>query len=265
MHASPVVLVAVWLPWAVLGLLASIALGRGTIGSLDSTRYGLMTMGIHIRGVLSLCSSRIGKFHVTPKEGIDPGGLRVLRMLPAVTTFGVVLAVAWLVRLGALAGLVAVPAMPRFAAVVTIALGAWELGCIAAVLVALVRRRQLRTSYRFGVELKARIAGTSAIVSVTDLSLDGAAFVSPVELPTGMELTLLTRVSDAAGQLADLELPVEVRSARYDDAASGYRIGSRMRRLDEAARALLVEYCFVVMPAGDRLAIPPVAAEAAAS
>ena len=259
MHASPVLLVSLWLPWAVLGFMASTALGRGTIGSLDSTRYGLMTMGIYIRGVLALFSRRVGKFHVTPKEGIDPGGLRVLRMLPLVTVFGLALAAAVLARIGALFGIVPLPHMPAFAEAVTVVLGVWEFTCIAAVLVVLVRRKQLRMSYRFGVNLKARVDGTSAIVSVTDLSLDGVAFTAPVHVPPGKRITLLTRVPDAWGCLSDLELPVEVRSSRYDEAESVYRVGSRLLPVEDAAKLLLLEYCFVVIPAGGHIPLAPVA------
>ena len=250
MHASPVMLVALWTPWALLGFAASGALGRGTLGFLDATRYGLMTMGIYMRGVLSLLSNRVGKFHVTPKDGIDVGGLQVLRMLPVVTAFAVALAAAALARIGALVGIVPLPDMPRFAEAVTLVLGAWELGCILTVLLALVRRRQLRTSYRFRVGLHARVEGTSAVVSLTDLSVDGAAFTSPIDIPLGTHLTLLTRVPDATGALRDLELAVDVRSSRFDEDASVYRVGSRFRTVDPVTRELLIEYCFVVMPGG---------------
>ncbi len=250
MHASPVMLVALWTPWALLGFAASGALGRGTLGMLDATRYGLMTMGIYMRGVLSLFSNRVGRFRVTPKDGIDVGGLKVLRMLPVVTAFAVALTATALARTGALVGIVPLPDMPPFAEAVTLVLAIWELGCILTVLIALVRRRQLRTAYRFRVALRARVEGTNAVVSLTDLSFDGVAFTSPIDIPLGTHLTLLTRVPDTTGVLRDLQLPLEVRTSRFDEDASAYRVGSRLRTVDPVTRELLIEYCFVVMPGG---------------
>src|SRR5262249_5597245 len=88
MHASPLTLLTLWLPWSLLALVTTIGLGRGSLGAFDSTRFGIMTAGIYIRGVMSLVSRRTGKFKVTPKEGVDTGGLRVLRMLGLVTVVG---------------------------------------------------------------------------------------------------------------------------------------------------------------------------------
>ncbi len=264
MHASPWLLAVLWAPWAVLAFVSTGALGRGTLGALDSTRYGLMTMGIHIRGVLSLLDTRVGKFKVTPKEGVDTGGLAALRMLPLVAGFGVVLAGLWVARAASAVGLVTMPAMPDFAVAVTLAFGAWEIACIAIVLTALVRRRQLRRSYRFPVELRARIDGTATVVPLHDLSLGGVGFSSPIAVPTGTWMTLLTRLPDEWGDLHDVRLPVEVRSNGTDPDSGAFRIGCRLEA-DEVTRARLVEYCFVVLPARRRGVAPLAAPERVAS
>ena len=53
-HASPLALVALWLPWSVLAFVATLQLGRGSLGTMDSSRYGLLTMGINIRGIIAI-------------------------------------------------------------------------------------------------------------------------------------------------------------------------------------------------------------------
>jgi cellulose synthase (UDP-forming) len=247
MHASITTLVAVWLPWSVLAFVTTSALARGALGPLDSTRYGLMTMGIQIRGVLSLLRPRGAAFKVTPKEGIDEGGLLVLRMQGLVTTMAVALLTVWLLRVASIAGIVSMPSMPTLAEAVAITLGVWELGCIAWVLTGLVGRRQLRRHYRFPVALQARIATTSNVVELRDMTLDGLSFDSAVSVAVDLELVLKTRVPDAANELHDVTLPVQVRSSTPCESGL-HRVGCRIGRLDPASRDVLLEYCFVIQP-----------------
>ena len=133
-------------------------------------------------------------------------------------------------------------------AIITLLLGVWELGCIAAVVGTLVRRRQVRSQYRFPVRLRARISSTPTIVSLSDLTPDGLAFESPVALEHGARFKLLTRVPDASGTIRDLTLRTEVTSCRLNDDGTKYRVGCRLDPTDTETRALLVEYCFVVLP-----------------
>ena len=247
MHASAATLLALWLPWSLLALTSTVALGRGSLGPFDSTRYGLMTMGIYIRGIVALVRRGAGKFKVTPKEGIDTGGMPVLRMLGLVTATGAVLVVAWGLRVASWLGVVTLGSMPVFARAITLALGVWEIGCIGAVVVPLVRRRRYRTQYRMPTELRARIDRTSTIVPLVDLTPEGASFESPVMLST--RTVLLTRLPDVQGAVHDVRLPTEIRWCTPNADASGYRVGGRFVDLDAATQDVLVEYCHVVQPA----------------
>lgn len=248
MHASLATLLALWLPWSVLAFLSTGALGRGALGPFDSTRYGIMTIGIYMRGILALLSPRAGAFEVTPKEGIDEGGVRVLRMLGLVTTLAVILLGAWLFRLAAELGLVTASSMPDFALVITLALGVWELGCVFAVITPLVRRRQIRRWFRFPVTLSARIDSTSIVVKLLDLTPAGIGFESSVPIAPGRAIDLLTRVPDAQGVVVDVTLPVEVKSCRPDPGGDSYRIGGAIDTADASTNAALVEYLYVSLP-----------------
>ncbi len=248
MHASVAMLLVLWLPWSLLALGSTAALGRGTLGVFDSTRYGIMTMGIYIGGVASIVFGRAGAFRVTPKEGVDEGGLQVLGMLKLVTAAFALLLVAWLIRVASWLGVLHAPEMPELARIITLVLGVWELGCMAVVVGSLVRRRQVRAQYRFPVRLRARISPTSTIVPLLDLTPDGLAFESPVELERGARFELLTRVPDASGTIRELTLRTQVASCQLNGDGTRYRVGCLLDTSDTKTRALLVEYCFVVLP-----------------
>ena len=248
MRASVATLLCLWLPWSLLAFVSTGALGRGALGVFDSTRYGIMTIGIYLRGILALFSARAGAFKVTPKEGIDEGGFGVLRMLGLVTAVTLALLAAWLFRLAAVLGLVTAASMPEFALGITLALGVWEIGCVVAVLTPLVRRRQVRRWFRFPVTLSARIDSTSIIVRLVDLTPAGIGFESTVPIAPGRTIDLLTRLPGTDAQLADLTLPVEVRSCRPVDGGDSYRIGGAIDATDAATNAVLLEYLYVALP-----------------
>lgn len=249
MRASIVVLAALWLPWSITAFTSTIALARGTLGPMDSSRYGLLTMGINMRAVAALLRKRTGTFKVTPKEGIDEGGLRVLRMLVLVSGVALVLVASWIARWFDVLGVVELPDLPAFVTGVVLVLGAWELFCIGCALIPVVRRRQLRSRFRVPTEMTARIAGTTIRVDVTDLTSDGLAFELPFAYPIGRELRLLTRIPDASGALCELEVPIEVRSCSERNDDSLHRIGCRILELEAPTREALVEFCDIVLAA----------------
>jgi cellulose synthase (UDP-forming) len=246
MRATPLTLLTLWLPWALLAFCATVGLARGTLGPADSTHYGLMTMGINVRSALSLLGARKGRFEVTPKEGIDEGGLQVLRFLTLLTATGAVLLGAEVLRLLTWAGVAGLPPLHGLALAVSLVLGAWELFFIGRVLVPLVRRRQRRAHYRFPVEMRGKIVNT--VVPISDLTTAGLAFASPVEWPVYTRTRLLTRLPDATGTLRDLTLDLEVRSSRFVEEAESWRVGCRFVGLDVRTRACLVDFCYVVQP-----------------
>ncbi len=266
MSASPLTLASFWAPWAVLSFVATLALARGTLASSDSSVYGLETMEIYCRALVALVWPGAGRFKVTPKGGIDEGGLAVLRTLKLVSIVAVVLVVSVGLRALAAFDVIRLPSLTGMALVVTLVVGVWELAFIGRTLVPLVRRKQHRVQYRFAVELRGRIA--NSIVDVLDLSPDGLAFRSPLEWPIGERTELLTRLPSADGVLADLALPLEVRSARRLPGREGWRVGCSFGDLDTVSRRVLVEYCYVVQQADrtepDRPVVVRVASPAAA-
>jgi cellulose synthase (UDP-forming) len=248
-HAHPAELLAVWAPWVAGACATTVLLARGTLGLADSTVYGMLTMGIFTRAVGSLALRGTGRFPVTPKEGVDLGGLRALRLLPVLVAAGAALAAAVAGRALAALGMVPLPPLSGFALAATLALGCFELAFVARTLVPVVRRRQRRGQYRVPVALTARIAGTGAIVPVEDLTPEGLSFDTTDEHRPGDQLRLHLRVPDARGEPAPVEVEVEVRSLAPAGDGRHRRAGCRIRRIDAASRRALVEFCHVVRPA----------------
>ena len=105
--------------------------------------------------------------------------------------------------------------------------------------------RRRRRSERVAVDLQARIADTSTIVDLRDLTPDGVSFDSPVAIEPGTRVVLLTRVCDARGERRDIALPVVERWTRHGH--RHHRVGAEFAGVDDATRALLSEYCAQVM------------------
>jgi len=240
---SPLSLVAFWLPWVVLSVTATLALARGTLGAPDSTQYGMMTMEIFTRALASLVRVGSGGFKVTPKEGIDEGGWRVLAALPILTTVGGVLAVAITLRAATALFGGPLPELAGLALVLTLAVGLWELGWVSRVLGRLARRKQLRTQYRFSVDL-AGLVGAN-VVRVVDLSPTGFALESSEHFMPGSVVSLALRLPDPHGVSHDVELRGKVQTAR-PISPDVSRVGCRLLPTDAAAYDALIDYCYVV-------------------
>jgi cellulose synthase (UDP-forming) len=241
--SPPGPLFAIWLPWMLLTTIGSLAIGRGAIGLMDAWRYGLLTMGIFTRAVLAtIFSRRQGRFKVTPKGAFDEGGWRVVRSLGLLATLTALLATGVVVRIGAMFGLVPVPRMPLWAEALTVVLACWTIAVIWSAVRPVVKRRQLRASWRFPVNLAATHGGD--IVQLVDLSPDGAGLLVPEPVERGTRYDLQVRLPGPGGQERTVTLDLEVRSCRpYGDT---WRAGGLLLDVSPRDHALLVHYCFVV-------------------
>ncbi|MCD9622666.1 glycosyltransferase family 2 protein [Rhabdothermincola salaria] len=243
LHADPVALLALWLPWTVAAFASTLALGRGRLGPLDASRYGLLTMAIFARAAGVLFTRKVGTFKVTPKEGTDAGGVEVLRAAKMVVAFAAVLAVAVVARAVAAVGWLGLPPLVGFALWVTLALGAYELWVMLWTLGPLVRRRQLRHDYRYPVQLSGRVDG--GLVRVRDLSTKGAGLDGLVDRRVGDIIELRLWLPDSTGTVRENVLVGLVRSRRtVDGHMTG--VGVMFDDLDRVTRDRLVEYLAVV-------------------
>jgi cellulose synthase (UDP-forming) len=261
MVADPVMVAALWLPWTALSCVAAIALARGQLGWRDTSRFGLMTLGIYTVAFLSLVRRSTGRFKVTPKEGEDTGGSIVVRQLWLVTALGATIALAAGLRVLEVVGLVPLTPMPTVALVATLVLAGYEVGQITVLLVRLVGRRQLRTEYRLHAELAGRLG--DSVVRVVDVTPTGLGVLAPGPCPVGSRVGLGLHLPTVGGGVRDVEVAGLVRSC-VDVAGGTWRIGMRLDDLDDHSRDALTEYCYVVAPAlaGGHLRAEPVSSPA---
>jgi hypothetical protein len=182
-------------------------------------------------------------FKVTPKDGIDDGGWSAVRQLRLVLVTGMVVLGALVARGLALAGVVDLPPLRGLAVVAGLVFGAWELLLIAAVLVKVGRRHQVRHHYRVPVE----IAGVvdRSLVRVVDLTPGGAGIIAPGPIEVGSEVRLHVDLPDVHGETHGVELRFTVRSSRPAPDL-GWRMGGTLAPVGEIDGERLIEHCHVV-------------------
>jgi cellulose synthase (UDP-forming) len=253
-----------WTPATLLSIAAGSALCRGYQRISDTTHFELCTAEIFTRALR--CAVRPGRtaFKVTPKEGVDHGGLDALRQLRAVVLIAVLLATGIVVRILEDAGVdLSLPSLHGLALWVVPLVGAFELRRVVRTLAIVARRRQLRIEYRMPLDAPAVAAPSTPgapllIGHARDLSPSGLGLQLPAPVPVGSTATVSLHLPAISGEQVPISLDLTVQSCRpHGDA---WAIGSLITGASEEAERRVVEYCYVVCPI-DRLRGdgPPVA------
>ncbi len=246
MKISVVALAALWLPSVSLNLLAGSALTRGYMKIGETAHYELMTMEIYTRALR--CIFRPGRtaFKVTPKQGVDGGGLDAVRKLRLVIVAGVVLAGGTALRLLDLAGVGPLPDLPGIAAAIVPMLGLIELRRVLRTLLAVGRRQQRRQVYRFEGEAPAHCFADGGHIGghLVDASAAGVGLVLDAPVSVGERPAVLLELEEATGEAHEVAAQVEVRSCR--EAEGRYLVGATIEEMDPASRMRLMEWCYVV-------------------
>lgn len=246
MKISVVALAALWLPSVSLNLLAGSALTRGYMKIGETAHYELMTMEIYTRALRCIVRPGRTAFKVTPKQGVDGGGLDAVRKLRLVIVAGVVLAGGTALRLLDLAGVGPLPDLPGIAAVIVPLLGLIELRRVLRTLLAVGRRHQRRQVYRFEGEAPAHCfaAGGHIGGQLVDASAAGVGLVLDAPVDIGERPAVLLELEEATGETHEVAAQVEVRSCRESEGR--YLVGATIEEMDPASRMRLMEWCYVV-------------------
>lgn len=246
LKVSVVALAALWLPAVTLQLVAGSALARGYQRIAETTHFELLTMEIYTRALRCAVVPGRTAFKVTPKQGVDPGGLQAVRKLRLVALCAVVLAAGVALRLVDVFGPGVLPALPGIAAVVVPALGLIELRRVLRTLLLAGGRRQRRLVYRLEGEAPAHCFSSGEAVNgrVVDASASGLGLVMDNALDVGARPLVHLRLTDAAGAEHDVPVRVEVRSCR--PAGDRELVGASIVSIEPEARLRLMEWCYVV-------------------
>lgn len=250
MHATLLTLAALWAPATLLSICAGSALSRGYQRIADTTHFELCTAEIFACALR--CVVRPGRttFKVTPKEGVDLGGLGALRQLRVVLGIAIVLAIGIPVRLLDQVGIDLLPDLHGIALWVIPAVAAVELRRVVRTLALVTRRRQLRIVYRMPLDAPVAVAeagrddapllGRTRDISPSGLGLE---LPAPVEVGSALKVALkLPGLSPNASE--SLELRVVAQSCRAT--GDSWAIGGRIADCEDDARRRIVEYCYVV-------------------
>jgi cellulose synthase (UDP-forming) len=244
---------ALWAAWIVTSLLAVTALERGTSHPFEGTRNILMSMGVFLRAMPALVTSKRFVFHVTPKNEVDSGGWPSIRLLWLPFTLGiltsVVLTFRWvdvLVFDEDLFDLIPEIA-PEILAVITF-FALVEVGILAHLFRELMTRRQDRALWRFPVQLPGEIDGHPA--TVIDLHQTGIGFYAPREAVEGkkiLPIQLETRQIKGAGFICRGEFTI--RNMRPVATQPGMvRVGGSVEWSSPRTRQAVIEHCYVYEP-----------------
>jgi Glycosyl transferase family group 2/PilZ domain len=246
MKISVVALAVLWLPSVTLNLTAGSALARGYMRIGETTHYELLTMEIYTRALRCIVRPGRTAFKVTPKQGSDSGGLHAVRKLHLVLLCALLLAGGTIMRLLDLAGVGPLPDLPGVAAVIVPLLGLIELRRVLRTLFMVGKRHQRRLIYRFEGEAPANCFSADGHIAgrLVDASASGVGLVMDAPLAVGSCPAVLLELEDAAGDVHEIALQVEVRICRQVDGE--HLVGAEIVDVDPASRMRLMEWCYVV-------------------
>ena len=258
--ASAWELLAFFVPWVALSIVAVRVLARGQLRLTDASRYELFSLPAMLRAPFALLGSERASFKVTPKRGIDRGRASWVHANPplAVLFLGLLAAAAY--RGGVEAALWDGPALVAATAAPVLALAAgYELGRLGLAVRHLARRRQLRAVYRFPADLACTLKARHEEVHpgrITDLSARGMQIAFERSQLDPEAATRLVgrrlRVSADLGRLGR-RTTLELRVATVRCAGERVLVAGSSRAVGEPARRALELACFVVAPGHERL------------
>jgi cellulose synthase (UDP-forming) len=246
MKISVVALAALWLPSVSLNLLAGSALTRGYMKIGETAHYELMTMEIYTRALRCIVRPGRTAFKVTPKQGVDGGGIDAVLKLRLVILAAIVLTGGTALRLLDLAGVGPLSDLPGIAAIVVPLLGLIELRRVLRTLLAVGRRHQRRQVYRFEGDAPAHCFAAGGHIGgrLIDASAAGVGLVLDAPATIGERPAVLLELEDAAGEAHEVAAQVEIRSCR--EVEGHYLVGATIGEMDPASRMRLMEWCYVV-------------------
>jgi cellulose synthase (UDP-forming) len=276
LRIAPVALATLWAPATLLSIFAGTAICRGVQSTAETCHFELCTAEIFTRALRCAALPGRAHFHVTPKEGVDPGGWQSLRQFRVILAIAALLSLGIVLRLAQDFGLGLLPPMPGFAAWFVPLLEVIELRRVLRTLVVAGRRRQLRTEYRTPLEVSAFVEPLHAfetgaptemllLARVHDITTTGLGFEMDAPLPNDSFVRLSLRLPGVQeDRSSPLSVQAQVRSCQRTQ--DGWRVGATITAADRQARRSILEYCHVVWPyrrlLGQSPALPTAAAPA---
>jgi cellulose synthase (UDP-forming) len=251
--ANALTLALLWAPATLLNIAAGSALTRGYQRIADTTHFELCTAAIFTRALRCIVRPGRSSFRVTPKEGVDVGGLQALRQLRWVVAITALLTAGLVVRILDEAGVPLVRNLPGISFWVVPLLGLLELRRLVRTLVIVSRRRQRRFEYRMPLDAPVVATGRDGATSTgwtRDLCPSGLGLELSEALAPGTPVTATFLIPELSGGTRAVSLDLVAQSCRAR--ATKWVIGASIVGCDDAAERGILEYCYVICQA-DRL------------
>jgi cellulose synthase (UDP-forming) len=233
-----------WLPYFLLGIVANVALGRGSFRYLQTEQYNLLKMFTFISASAVLLWPRPLHFRVTPKQAHASARALERPYLVPHTFLLVIIALASTVgALNLVRGLATRYADSGVVAVTLV----WALasgGLLAGTIVQVLRRLHGRSSYRFVASVPALLAqadGSVTPVSTEDVSQFGCSIIMRSDAAVASRPSLSLEVPEGR-----LRIQTEVVHDRTL-ADGSRRLGVRFRGMSALDRERLIEFVFVTV------------------
>ncbi|WP_138315074.1 glycosyltransferase family 2 protein [Rhodoluna limnophila] len=247
-----------WGAWVLLSMLAVSALERGVTQPLEGIRNHLIVFEAFLNALPSMFSNKEMPFVVTPKNEVDLGGWRSVKLLrlPIIITSITLLAllIRWVdLYLTAVTGQGFLTPITATGIIVASIFGVVEAAIVFSMTARVYNRRQYRKLWRFPVSLAAKVAGDKAKcidlhhagagVIVAKSTVDDLAIAEGSRVP----FTIQCRTTEGSSILARGVLAVSnVRP--YSEAGATVRLGGPVEWNTDTDRDAVVEHCYVVEP-----------------
>lgn len=262
--ATPLTIGLLWGPATVLMIVAGSALCRGYQRIADTTHFELCTAAIFTRALRCIVWPGRATFRVTPKEGIDVGGLHALRQLSWVIAIATVLCSGLIVRVLDDAGVPLVRNLPGISSWIVPLLALVELRRLLRTLAIVSRRRQRRVEYRMPIDAPVATStreGEPLFGWTRDLCPSGIGLELGAPVAPGTLLNATFALPVLAGSPRPIDLALVAQTCRPLPLGTSWAIGTRIVGQDEATARRVIEYCYVIcqvdrLRSGRQLALP---------
>jgi len=242
--ASGFILLTLWLPQLVLNLFVVIGMSSGKQLPFSGSKNAWLTASIYVQAMFDRILRKKSSFQVTPKDGVEEGGIVNLKLMWLPATAAGLLILALLARfLNLAAGIDFLPAMTDLQMALATGFALYELAVIIPVVIKAFAHQQHRHTWRFPVDLQGRANGVLARIS--DLHLQGLLFEVHSDYVTDFEVgqNILIEVDTAPGKTATGN--ATIRRISPSEEPFKFKIGTSVEWADEYSRDFAVEAAFL--------------------
>jgi cellulose synthase (UDP-forming) len=203
----PYSLMVAWGVWTALAMTASWGMSRGNQRPMEGDLNTWVTARPYLNAWLVLITRKKSNFKVTPKEGIDEGGVHALHLLKLPTIMLCLTAFSLIIRIvvqviGAVSGNWYLPKIEQNVMLFIGFFALWEIITLTRTIYRFTKRRQYRLLWRFPVDLSGTLGTQSA--RIIDLHEAGARILVDASTAMEMKMPLRVNVHDPHGQLIEV-------------------------------------------------------------